>query len=178
MCCSHGILPFGCLLNDLLSWSGLLSGLAAHSTGGNLKKTPVPLLRGGLWVVIIYIVVLPNVCWVLSKGRKNHGPCPGVPCIIERAVSALSQLPALRTSHSFHSENCLRLKGVPGIMQTTPTIAIDWDLFNLPRATAGSLKVIPQCPLIVCSNCCNSSWNYKVFFLIFILNVPCCSLKP
>lgn len=123
----------------------------------------VPLLRWGRWVVIICVVVLPNMSWVHSKVREKHGPCPGEPCIIERAVSALSKLRVLRTSHPSHSEDCLRLKGVLGIMQTTPTTVMDWDLFNLPRAMAGSLEKIPQCPLIVCSNCCNSSWNDEVF---------------
>lgn len=118
---------------------------------------------------------MPNMFWVLSKGRGKHGPCPGEPCIIERAVSALSKLRALRTNHSSHSENCLRLKGVPGIMQTTPTTAMDGDLFNLPRATAGSLEEIPQCPLIVCSNCCNSSWNYEFFPNIY---TKCSLLQP
>lgn len=33
-----------------------------------MKKAAVPLLRWGQWVVIIYIVVLPNMFWVLSKG--------------------------------------------------------------------------------------------------------------
>lgn len=154
---------FGLALKWLLSRSGLLSGLAAHSTGGELKRAAVPLLRWGQWVVIIYVVLLPNMFWVHSKGREKHGPCPGEPCIIERAVSALSRLWALRTSHPSHWEDCLRLKGVLGIMQTTPTTVMDWDLFILPRAMAGSLEEIPQCPLIVCSNCCNSSWNDEVF---------------
>lgn len=58
----------GLALKSLLSWSGLLSGLAAHSAGGNVKKAAVPLLGWGQWLVIIYIVVLPSMFWVLSKG--------------------------------------------------------------------------------------------------------------
>lgn len=153
----------GLALKWLLSGSGLLSGLAAHSTGGELRRAAVPLLRWGQWVVISYVVLLPNMLWVHSKGREKHGPCPGGSRLIERAVNALSKLWGLQTNHASHSEDCLRLKGVLGIMQTTPTTVMDWDLFNLPRAMAGSLEEIPQRPLIVCSNCCNSSWNDEVF---------------
>lgn len=111
---------------------------------------------------ILWCCLICSGCF--PKAERKHGPCPGELCIIERAVSALPELRALQTSHSSHSENCLRLKGVPGIMQTTPTTATDWDLFNLPRATTGGLEEMPQCPLRVCSNCCNSSWNYDFFF--------------
>lgn len=95
----------------------------------------------------------------MPKAETNTGPCPRELRVIKRAVSALSRLRAPQPSHPSHSEGCWRLKGVPRLMQTTPTPATGWDLLNRPRASAGSLEEIPQCPLVVCSNCCNSSWN-------------------